>query len=200
MSDPSAGYDAIAAEFIRIRSDAGRDVVTDWAATLPSGGTVIDIGCGHGAPITEALVAAGLQVWAIDAAPNMVAAFSARFPDMPVACEPVEQSGFFGRRFDGVVAIGLLFLLPQKTQENVIARVAQVLAPGGRFLFSAPVETGTWEDRMTARRSLSLGQARYHARLTAAGFSDISSHTDSDGTHYYAAERGGYRMPLARAR
>ena len=54
--DPSRGWDAIAQEFIAARSDIGAEVVRRWARRLPSGGAVVDVGCGSGAPVSVVLV------------------------------------------------------------------------------------------------------------------------------------------------
>ena len=82
----------------------------NWARTLPPGAAVVDLGCGPGFPITEVLLAEGLNVYAVDEAPSFVQAFQRNFPNIPVACEAVEHSTFFDRTFDGVVAWGLIFL------------------------------------------------------------------------------------------
>ncbi len=71
----------------------GVNEVRKWARTLPRGATVIDLGCGPGFPITEVLVAEGLSVFGVDAAPSFVQAFRRNLPNTPVACEPVEDEG-----------------------------------------------------------------------------------------------------------
>jgi hypothetical protein len=48
-----------------------------------------------GFPITEVLVAEGLDVFAIDAAPSLVEAFRRNLPNTPVICEAVQDSTFF---------------------------------------------------------------------------------------------------------
>lgn len=189
--DPSHGYDAAAEAFIEARSAVGRDVVTAWARELPPGGSVLDVGCGHGVPVTEALVEAGLSVWALDASPRLAAACQARFPTVAVACEPVETSAVFDRTFDGVVAVGLVFLLTEAAQRTAIARMAGALEPGGRLLFSAPWRIGEWTDVLTGLRSVSLGLEAYTGLLEAAGVTLINRPVDAGGTHYYAGRRAG---------
>src|SRR5215469_1927484 len=49
------------------------------------------------------------------------------FPNVPVECEDVEDSIFFARTFDGVVAWGLFFLLDEEVQRRMIKKVAGVL-------------------------------------------------------------------------
>ena len=191
MSDPSNGYDTLSDDFIRARSQVGRDVVAQWADGLPDGSAVIDFGAGDGAPVTQALVDAALQVWAVDASPRMVAAFQKNLPNVPVACETGESGRFFERHFDGAVAIGLMFLLPEDAQVHLIRRVADILVPGGQFLFTAPQDAVTWDDALTGQPSLSLGDRRYRTLLADAKFDYVATCVDAGGNHYYAARKAG---------
>ncbi len=162
--DRSSGYEAVATQFIRGRDQSaiGVSTVRSWAELLPAGTTVLDLGCGHGAPISDALMKDEFIVYGIDASPSLIAEFYRRFPQAHVACEAVEQSLFFRRTFDGILAIGLLFLLNAETQEKLIRRVAEALNPGGRFLFTAPIQRATWQDILTGRLSVSLGAEGIH--------------------------------------
>jgi SAM-dependent methyltransferase len=81
----------------------------------------------------------------------MIAAFRERFPDACTQCGAVEESDFFDRTFDAIVAWGFLFLLHPDTQQLIIRKVARALATGGRFLFTSPHEGCTWLDAMTGR-------------------------------------------------
>lgn len=186
-TDMSNGWDAVAERFLAVRSGAGAAVVREWAKALPAGGDVLDLGCGSGEPIAAALDTAGCHVYGVDASPRLVAAFARRLPRHRVVCETVEASSFFGMRFDAAVAVGLLFLLPPPAQRALIARVAAALKPGGRFLFSAPLEQAEWMDLLTGRPSVSLGEAAYRAALHAAGMQVVAQHVDEGGNHYYDA-------------
>ena len=185
--DPSNGYDAIVETYVKARSNTGRKLIKAWAGTLRPGADILDLGAGTGEPITSALIEAGCRVSALDASPAMVDLFRARFPEIPIVCEPVETSDFFNRQFDAVVAIGLVFLLMAPAQITLLNRVSAALKPGGRFLFSAPVEIGTWKDLLTDQRSQSLGRSAYVSALTAAGLEQIESRHDAGGSHYYDA-------------
>lgn len=187
MNDPSHGWEAVAERFAAMRSEVGADVVRRWAGDLPPGGSVVDIGCGTGQPIALALAGAGLAVSGIDPSPTLLAAFRHALPHAPAACETAEDSGYFGRRFDGAVAIGLLFLLPPTTQAVVIDRVARALRPGGRFLFSAPAIACCWTDTLTGGVSQSLGGEGYRALLDQVGLRPTGEYDDSGGNHYFAA-------------
>lgn len=191
MTDLSNGWDAIAARFAAVRSDIGADIVRDWAGDLPAGATVVDIGCGTGWPVATTLAGAGCAVAGIDASPALLAAFRRALPDAPTACEAAEDSDFFGRRFDGAVAIGLLFLLPEAAQAALIARVGAALHPGGRFLFSAPRIAGRWHDMLTGRVSQSLGEDAYRTLLADAGMDRVRILNDIGGNDHFAAVAGG---------
>lgn len=181
----SNGWDAVAEQFVAVRSGAGAAIVSAWAKALPVGSDVLDLGCGSGEPIAAALDAAGCRVFGVDASPRLAEAFARRFPQHRVACETVETSSFFDLRFDAAVAVGLLFLLPPVAQCELIARVAAVLKPDGRFLFSAPVQQAEWLDLLTGRLSVSLGDAAYRSALHAAGLRVAAEHVDEGGNHHY---------------
>ena len=185
MRDRSNGWEAVAPQLLALRSPIGVTTLHQWIASLPVRGAVLDLGCGGGIPVSEALVKAGFDVYGIDAAPSLVVAFRHRFPTAHVACEAVEDSPFFDRSFDAAVAIGLLFLLPDQNQRDVVRRVAGVLNTGGRFLFTAPVEEGTWPDSLTGRPSVSLGFDGYKSAIDDAGLTLVGEYVDEGHNHYY---------------
>ena len=194
--DRSNGYEAVAAEFLSRRGNpqrgsAGIGVkqVRNWARALPRGSAVIDLGSGPGFPITEVLVAEGLEVYAIDAAPSFVEAFRRNLPNVPVACEAVESSTFFSRTFDAVLAWGLIFLLPPEEQRRLLRRMAGVLAPAGRLLFTSPPEPVVWKDAMTGLESRSLGAAEYRRLLSEVGMTIASEYEDEGQNHYFDASK-----------
>jgi cyclopropane fatty-acyl-phospholipid synthase-like methyltransferase len=134
-----------------------------------------------------ALMNDGFVIYGVDASPSLTTAFRRKFPHAQVACEAVEDSRFFGRTFDGIIAAGLMFLLPAEVQRDVIRKVALALNPGGRFLFTSPTQTCTWKDVLTGRQSLSLGVEEYKAVLSAVGLTPIAEYVDEGDNHYYSA-------------
>ncbi len=189
-SDGSNGYDANARAFMDARSAViGVASVRAWARAFAPGSAVLDLGCGHGVPLSQILVEAGLSVFGIDASPVLLAAFRARFPHAAGACEAVEHSPFFDRQFDGALAWGLIFLLPAAAQPPLIHKVAGALTPGGRFLFTAPREACSWSDSLTGRESISLGSGAYARILGEAGLVLVAEHEDEGDNHYYSASK-----------
>jgi SAM-dependent methyltransferase len=184
--DKSNGYEQVADAYSSRRQlGIGVAAVREWAGSLARGAGVLDLGCGNGAPISATLIQEGCLVYGVDASPRMVAAFRARFPDVPVACEAIEDSSFFDREFDGVIAWGVLFLLSVETQALVIRRVARVLTTGGSFLFTSPSQVCSWPDALTDRTSVSPGAEAYRRMLAAEGLTVVRELQDEGGNHYY---------------
>ena len=190
-ADESNGYEAAARVFAQRREARAVGVATvlQWARSLRPAGEVLDLGCGSGVPVAAALARAGFTVFGVDASPTLLAMFRKRLPQSVVACEAVEHSRLFDRPFDGVLAIGLVFLLPEATQRALLHRIAGVLRPGGRFLFTAPAQACTWIDVLTGRVSVSLGAAAYAAVFADAGLEPVATCLDEGGNHYFDARR-----------
>jgi cyclopropane fatty-acyl-phospholipid synthase-like methyltransferase len=142
--DRSNGYEAVSKEFLARRGSSIRSAgigvkeVRKWARTLPRGSSVIDLGCGSGFPITVVLVEEGLHVFGVDAAPSFVAAFQHNLSGTPIICESVLEARLFNRTFDAVLAWGLMFLFQAEDQHRLIQRFSEILASGGRLLFTSP--------------------------------------------------------------
>jgi len=194
--DRSSGYEAVSVEFLARRGNSstrstaiGVKEVRKWAKTLPRSGSVIDLGCGPGFPITVVLIEEGLHVFGVDAAPSFVAAFQRNLPGTPILCEAVQESRFFDRTFDAVLAIGLMFLLKAEDQHHLIHRFAETLVPGGRLLFTATAIPAIWNDAMTGLESISLGAVRYRELLRASGLSVAKEYEDVGENHYFDAFR-----------
>jgi SAM-dependent methyltransferase len=117
--DKSNGYEEIASIFIAGRgqntSGVGASVVAEWSRMLPRCASVLELGCGTGVPISQALIECGFNVYGIDASASMVTAFRNRFPTYPIQWAAVEDSEFFGRTFDGVVSWGSSFCSIRKS-------------------------------------------------------------------------------------
>lgn len=189
--DKSNGYEGIARTFIQIRGQAtdgiGISSVRKWAQTFAKGSSLLDLGCGTGIPISKVLLDEGMFVYGIDASATLIEAFKENFPDSSAACEAVEESTFFNRKFEGVISWGLLFLLSAEIQATVIPKVAEALRFGGRFLFTAPSVVAEWEDTLTGGRSVSLGAEKYREILAASGLLLIEEFEDEGENHYYHA-------------
>lgn len=193
MIDASNGYESIAETYIKGRGRAvngiGSSTARAWARTFNIGSAILDLGCGTGIPVTKILLEAGLNAYAVDASPKMIEDFRQNFPHVPVACESVQRSPFFNRAFDGIIAIGLLFLLSEETQLALIPKMAAALNPGGKLMFTAPLDRVEWKDIMTEQDSRSLGGEQYRNLISASGLSIGEEFDDEGGNHYFSGVR-----------
>jgi SAM-dependent methyltransferase len=189
-ADKSNGYEENAEEFMGRRNQKiGVATVREWCSRLPKGCAVLELGCGCGAPISQVLVDEGFNLHAVDASPKMIAAFRTRFPGVPAECCAAEDSRFFDRTFDAVIAWGLMFLLPAELQPVVVAKAARALNSGGQLLFTAPKEITTWIDVLTRLPSASLGYERYHELLRTEGCEITGDAMDEGENYYYLVRR-----------
>lgn len=184
VADKSNGWDDVAEHLLPGRSPIGAATVREWSKALLRGASVLDIGCGPGVPISKVLVDEGFEVYGVDPSPKFIAAFRKHFPNSPAQCAAIEDSDFFGRTFDAVVAWGVMFLLQPEEQAAAIGRLARVLNPGGRFLFTSEKEELKWNDSFTGRESRSLGREEYTRILLREGLT-LTGHASDEGENYY---------------
>lgn len=104
-----------------------------FAALLPSGGAVLEIGCGGGHD-AEALIARGFAVTATDASPE-IARFAAYRLGRPVrvllAADLDEKQAY-----DGVWAAASLLHVPRPSLAAIVAKIRRALKPSGVFFTS----------------------------------------------------------------
>jgi 2-polyprenyl-3-methyl-5-hydroxy-6-metoxy-1,4-benzoquinol methylase len=190
VQDKSNGYEEVAERFMSARNPRiGPAIVREWSHALPPRTSLLDLGCGHGVPISETLIEEGFTVFGVDASRTLIEAFRKRFPNAFAEHRAVEESEFFRRSFDGVVAWGLLFLMPPDTQSLVLHKVARILNPNGKFLFTSPKEVVRWRDVLTDRESISLGAERYHEILHVEGLEVVGERLDEGDNYYYLVSK-----------
>lgn len=100
------------------------------------GARVLDVGSGMGR-VSAALRARGHDVVAVEPDPRLVAQSRATYPDLPVVESEflAAPDDALGRDFDLVVLVGnVMVFLAEGTERAVLARVRDLLAPGGRVL------------------------------------------------------------------
>jgi trans-aconitate methyltransferase len=140
------------------------------------GERILDLGCGDGV-LTAKIAAAGADIVAVDAAPDMVAAARAKGLDARIV---PGQSLAFEREFDAVFSNAALhWMHPQKT---VLGGVARALKPGGRFVAE-----------MGGHNNTAAIQVAFRAVLAKRGIEALEL------SPWYFPSAGAYRQKLEAA-
>jgi cyclopropane fatty-acyl-phospholipid synthase-like methyltransferase len=151
-----------------------------FAALLPPGGEVLDLGCGSGEPIARWFIEQGFALTGVDASAALVDLCRERFP----ACEWIVsdmRALELGRGFDGLLAWHSFFHLSPEDQRPMFERFARHLSPGGLLMFTSGSEEGSaigeWQGEPLYHGSLST--AEYARLLERHGF-DVLRHVERD--------------------
>ena len=165
-----------------------------FVAALPAGASVLDLGCGAGAPVALNMAARGLAVTGIDASPSLIALCRERMPGHrwivgDMRCPPIRA------RFDGVLAWDSLFHLKPEEQRRMFRVFADLSGPRAVLMFNAGPAHGeaVGSYRGDPLYHASLAPAEYEGLLDGIGF-DIVAHAIED------REAGGRTAWLARSR
>src|SRR5687768_11212386 len=101
--------------------------VTALATSLPTGASVLDVGCGTGMPLTRVLLDHGCAVLGVDSSGKLLARFHGNFPHVPTICAPIQSCEFERRTFDAAIAWGVMFHLRHEDQLQAIANISRAL-------------------------------------------------------------------------
>ncbi|WP_353473710.1 class I SAM-dependent methyltransferase [Salipiger sp. H15] len=116
-----------------------------FLAALPTGGRVLDLGCGPGLEAAH-MARAGFVVEAMDAAPEMVALAAAR-PGVD-AWQASFDELTAEHRYDGIWAAFSLLHAPRADMPRHLAAIARALKPGGRLGLTLKEGQGEARDRL----------------------------------------------------
>jgi SAM-dependent methyltransferase len=176
--DPSLQfYDENAALYAARERRLPERQMARFAASLPSGARILELGCGAGGD-SEALLALGFDVTPSDGSPAMAVEAGRRLA-RPVLVLPFQQMEFEAE-FDGIWANACLLHVPRADLPDVLDRIARALRHGGRFYASFKTGEGEGVDRF-GRYYNRPSSEDLEALCLAAGFADIRIETVSGG-------------------
>jgi cyclopropane fatty-acyl-phospholipid synthase-like methyltransferase len=140
------GYDQVADEYEALESaDAPwprLKRVRAFAACLPPGSRVLDIGCGNGRPATRELA---LRHEVTDISEAQVARARSNVPTATFICGDAREIDLSPGTFDAIVALYLVDNIPQEDYPAFFQRVRDLLGPNGRLLLSAEPGDDPWQ-------------------------------------------------------
>ena len=165
--------------------------VERFAAHLPAGGTVLDLGCGSGQPLARHLLDSGFAVVGVDSSPSLIAKCQERHPRAEWIVADMRTLAL-GRKFHGVMAWDSFFHLEHAWQRAMFATFREHAAPNAPLLFTSGPEhgvaMGVFEGEALYHASLS--PAEYRLLLASHGF-EVLAHVAED------PECGGHTVWLA---
>lgn len=163
-----------------------------FAALLPAGGSVLDLGCGPGRPVAAHLVGLGHAVTGVDSSPEMIAMARTALPDQDWILADMRGLAL-GRRFDGILAWDSVFHLHHDDQRAMFPVFAAHAAPGAALMFTSGPAHGSAMGTLGGEPLFhaSLDPAEYRALLAANGFA-VLGHAAEDPAC------GGHTVWLAR--
>jgi SAM-dependent methyltransferase len=167
-------YDRHAHDYVADRRH-GSGNETAWldrfAALLKRGSSVLDIGCGSGAPMAEYLVNQGFAVDGIDSSPTLIALCRERLPQR--SWRVADMRGLaLERTFDGLLAWDSFFHLSHDDQRRMFPIFKQHASSRAALMFTSGPSHGeaVGSYRGEPLYHASLAPEEYRALLKANGF------------------------------
>ncbi len=190
-------YERNAHNYVADRGDllnaSERAWLDKFKALLSTGVTILDIGCGFGAPIAKYLIELGFVVEGVDASPTLISQCRERFPSQ---CWRVADMRALAldKKFNGIVAWDSFFHLSPDDQRRMFAVFRQHAAVGAALMFTSGPSHGE------AIGSY-CGEPLYHASLAAEEYQAL---LESNGFHIEAhvvenPDSGGHTVWIASA-
>lgn len=158
----------------RSRSLLEKPWLDKFIQLLPPGGSVLDVGCGAGEPISSYLALQGMSVTGVDTSQSMIEICRRKLPDqrwhVMDMCELAVD-----KQFDGIIAWDSFFHLNQDEQRRSLQRFFVHLCSPGALLLTvghkAGEVLGTVEGETVYHSSLSPQEYKYI--LGSAGFQNV---------------------------
>nr|WP_281396935.1 class I SAM-dependent methyltransferase [Sphingomonas aerophila] len=151
---------------------------------LAPGATILDLGCGGGAPIAAELLRRGFAVTGVDSSASLIRHARTALPDGTWLVDDMRRFDP-PERFAGIIAWHSFFHLNVDDQRAMIPRFAKLVRPGGPIMFTAgpdaAVAWGEWQGEPLFHAS--LAPEEYRDLLSAAGFGSIEF-IDADPVAY----------------
>jgi SAM-dependent methyltransferase len=156
----------------RRRGDGSETAWLDrFGALLRRGSSVLDIGCGSGAPIAEYLVNKGFAVDGIDSSPTLIALCRERLPQRSWHVGDMRGLALV-RTFDGLLAWDSFFHLSHDDQRRMFPIFKRHASPRAALMFTSGPSHGEAIGSYGGEPlyHASLGPQEYRALLKANGF------------------------------
>ena len=142
------GYDQVADEYAALESAEAPwprlKRVRAFAADLPQGSRILDVGCGNGLPATRELALIH-EVTGVDISEEQIARASANVPTATFIRGDVREVDLPVGAFASIVALYLIDNIAREDYRALFRRLNELLRPNGRLLLSAEPGEDPWQ-------------------------------------------------------
>jgi SAM-dependent methyltransferase len=164
-------YGTMAGKYAEVNAERDDPLLTAFIGKLAKGAHVLDLGCGPGKE-AALMAAAGIQVEATDASPEMVELANAHtgVTARVATFDQITGAGIY----DGIWANFCLLHAPRAAMPEHLAALKQALKPNGLFHIALKLGEGTQRDKL-GRVYTYYTEAELTGLLQNAGFTPVSS-------------------------
>lgn len=146
------GYDRVSFAYREDHPDVSGDSyrqykawIDELSALIDEGASVLDLGCGCGAPAAQ-LLARRFRVTGADISPVQIERAKRLVPNVSFICGDMCELSFPSRTFDAVVCFYAMIHVPVEEQQTLLGNIWDWMKPGGYFLLSAGHRAWTGEE------------------------------------------------------
>lgn len=163
-----------------------------FLAFVPSGGAILDIGCGSGEPIARYLVGCGRRVTGVDSSEKLIALCRQRMPDQDWLVADMRRL-MLGKAFEGLIAWDSFFHLTDDDQRAMFPIFRAHACAGAALMFTSGPAGGEAMGEFGGEPlyHASLAPEEYRSLLAANGFEVVDFRPEDPGC-------GGHSVWLAR--
>ncbi|WP_039912656.1 class I SAM-dependent methyltransferase [Cellvibrio mixtus] len=132
-------YDSIERHWLHARKalpPKDRELFELFLGTLPINSKILDLGCGHGAPIATLLATGGHKIVGIDRSEKLLGYARNTLPEHEWILSDLEDFEP-ADSYDGIVIWDSLFHLPRANQLTLLRKAAASLKPKGMLILSS---------------------------------------------------------------
>lgn len=188
-------YERQAEQFDKDRTRTGGEEkwLDIFLETIPSGGHILDLGCGMGEPVAAYMSAQGYSFTGLDYSEPMLAIARKRLPHLTWVLNDMRDFEL-KTQYDGIISWHGSFHLTQDEQRDLIPRLAKHLKRSAVLMLTVGPEAGEVTGTVGGETvyHASLDNSEYRSLLRAEGFTEISflsSDTETSGPYVLFAKR-----------
>jgi SAM-dependent methyltransferase len=131
------GYDEVGGKYTATRDEelAEMKLFTKFSDRIPSGGRVLDLGCGAGVPFTKNL-SEKFDVTGVDLSPKQIERARKNAPRARFICEDMSKIHSPENHYDGIYAYYSIIHVPRNEHFTIFLNMYKMLKLGGVILVS----------------------------------------------------------------